>query len=214
MKSNVRRSDYETVDEFVYVKLRMELGYDDDSAYKKSGYDRYAFSDSYCQSEYRKLVDSGVSREQSHYEIEMRRSYPQPTNSGGGFISGSDRSRRSARTRGLQEMSQNDPDKFDQYKRQAQAAGVDISGKTYCSGIAAYPGDPDGWVKDDNDIKTIAKMKGIEVSKEDGLLKLTIPTKAGVSPSEDMLARKRITKATRKKRIPRLLKGNKAGNFQ
>ncbi len=173
-----------------------------------------------AQAAYEKFIAEGMDEGDAHQEVELNilagmytptelytpRHLP--------AIVGSSDKVRAARTRGLQEMSQNDPDKFDQYKRQAQAAGVDISGKTYCSGIAAYPGDPDGWVKDDNDIKTIAKMKGIEVSKEDGLLKLTIPTKAGVSPSEDMLARKRITKATRKKRIPRLLKGNKAGNFQ
>ncbi len=178
------------------------------------------FSEPLAQTEYERLLATGMDECDAHQDVELRRlsheftPFEERTTPGIFSIVGSSDKVRAARTRGLQEMSQNDPDKFDQYKRQAQAAGVDISGKTYCSGIAAYPGDPDGWVKDDNDIKTIAKMKGIEVSKEDGLLKLTIPTKAGVSPSEDMLARKRITKATRKKRIPRLLKGNKAGNFQ
>lgn len=111
-------------------------------------------------------------------------------------IVGSDDQKRIARKRAMQQMSDEDPDKFDQYKRQADLAGVDITGKSYNSGLAAYPGDPDAWIKDDNDTKAIAKLKGFKTSKEDGLLKLTVPMDMTQQSNRQLLAKPRLTKPT------------------
>lgn len=178
------------------------------------------FSEPLAQAEYERLLASGMDESLAHEQVEVARLaglYTPPeqrTRPRLFAIVGSDDQKRIARKRGIAEMAQNDPDKFDKYQRNARAAGVDITGKSYCSGLAAYPGDPDGWVVDDTDIKKKAEHKGIIVSKEDGLIKLTNPIPAGVSPAEAMMKRKRIAKPVYKKRIPRILKGNKAGNFQ
>lgn len=178
------------------------------------------FREPLAQAEYERLISEGMDEGEAHERVEVDRIaglytpkelQTQPRIFA---IVGSDDQKRIARKRAIQDMHDNDPDKFDQYRRQARAAGVDISGKSYCSGLAAYPGDPDGWVKDDTDIKAIAKEKGLLVSKEDGLLKLTNPIPAGVSPAEAMSKRKRIYKAVRKKRIPKLIGHNKAGSYK
>lgn len=174
-----------------------------------------------AQAAYEQLLAEGRDEGEAHQEIELGllagmytpRELHIPSRGVPACVGSSDKIR-IARKRAIQEMAQNDPDKFDKYQRNAATAGVDTSGRSYCSGLAAYPGDPDGWVVDDNDIKAKAKEKGILVSKEDGLLKLTNPIPAGMSPKEAMLKRKRISKPVEKKRIPRLLKGMKAGNFQ
>lgn len=169
---------------------------------------------------YAELLSNGMPEQDAFMEVELQRlnGFHTPiesrTVSKVFAITGSSDQKRAARMRGLREMAENDPDKFDQYKRQAAAAGVDISGKTYNSGLAAYPGDPDGWVKDDNDIKSIARMKGIHVTKEDGELKLEIPIPAGESPAANMLKRKRLFKPVRKKRIPQIKGLDKAGSFK
>lgn len=178
------------------------------------------FKEPLAQAEYERLIRSGAEDGEAYQGVELARlagvyTPPEYRSQPRIFsIVGSDDQKRIARKRAIQDMHDNDPDKFDQYNRQARAAGVDISGKTYCSGLAAYPGDPDGWVKDDSDIKAIAKEKGILVSKEDGLLKLTNPIPAGVSPGEHMLKRKRIHKPVMKKRRPKINGHNKAGSYK
>lgn len=178
------------------------------------------FKESLANEAYARLVESGMPEHDAFMEVELQRlsGFFTPVESRSSSrvfsIAGSSDQKRAARNRGLREMAENDPDKFDQYKRQAAAAGVDIAGKTYNSGLAAYPGDPDGWVKDDNDIKSIARMKGIHVTKEDGELKLEIPIPAGESPAVNMLKRKRLFKPVRKKRVPQIKGLNKAGSFK
>jgi hypothetical protein len=174
-----------------------------------------------AQAAYEQMLAEGREEGEAHQEVELGllagmytpRELHIPSRAAPACIGSSDKIRIS-RKRAIQEMAQNDPDKFDKYQRNAAAAGVDITGRHYCSGLAAYPGDPDGWAMDDNDIAAKAKEKGILVGKEDGLLKLTVPVEAGMSPKESMLKRKRIHKPVEKKRIPRLLKGNKAGSYQ
>lgn len=178
------------------------------------------FKEKSANDAYAALVSGGSSEQDAFMEVELQRlnGFHTPIESRSSSrvfaITGSSDQKRAARNRGLREMAENDPDKFDQYKRQAAAAGVDISGKTYNSGLAAYPGDPDGWVRDDNDIKSIAKMKGIHVTKEDGELKLEIPIPAGESPAVNMLKRKRLFKPVRKKRVPQIKGLDKAGSFR
>jgi hypothetical protein len=103
----------------------------------------------------------------------------------------------------MQDMADNDPEKFQQYKRIASEAGVDIAGKSYNSGLAAYPGDPDAWIKDDNDTKAIAKIKGFKTTTEDGLLKLQIPMDMREQPNKQLLKRPRIHKPVVKLRKSR-----------
>lgn len=50
------------------------------------------------------------------------------------------------------------------YKAVADEAGVSVTGKTYLSGLAEYPGDPEAWVSDRGDVLRVAKKKGMKVS--------------------------------------------------
>lgn len=178
------------------------------------------FKEPLAQKAYEALMDEGMSECDAHEAVEIDRLAGLYTPLEARrrphlfAIVGSDDQKRIARKRGLQEMANNDPDKFDKFVRNAEAAGVDITGKSYCSGLAAYPGDPDGWIVDDHDLKKKAEYKGMIVGKEDGLLKLTNPMPAGVSPKETMLKRKRIAKPVEKKRIPTIIRKNKAGHIQ
>lgn len=47
------------------------------------------------------------------------------------------------------------------YKRQADAAGVNIVGKRYMASLADYPGDPTAWVSDRHDVLRVCEEKGI-----------------------------------------------------
>lgn len=47
------------------------------------------------------------------------------------------------------------------YLREAKAAGVDITGKTYHHGIARFPCDPHAWISSDSDLKTRAEARGV-----------------------------------------------------
>jgi hypothetical protein len=49
--------------------------------------------------------------------------------------------------------------------REAKAAGIDISGKYYMGGLADKRGhcDPEAWVGDISDVKTVAKKRNLEV---------------------------------------------------
>jgi len=48
----------------------------------------------------------------------------------------------------------------DYYKREAVRAGVDTTGKTYLSGLARYPGDPQAWVSDTGDVRRVCEGRG------------------------------------------------------
>lgn len=176
------------------------------------------FNEPLAQAEYERLMSTGMSAEDAHQEVEIKRmagQYTPPearTRPRIFSIVGSSDQKRIARKRGMQEMADNDPDKFDQYKRQAEAAGVDITGKSYQSGFAAYPGDPEGWCGDDNDIAAKARMKGFKVSKEDGILKLGVPMDISKDPREQMMAKKRLTKPVKKRR--RMIQRTKGNRFK
>jgi hypothetical protein len=169
------------------------------------------FNEPLAQAEYDALIASGMDSGDAHESVELRRLRGEfvPTMSDAerwewrcrvGFGGDSDDKRRIARLRGVQQMAENDPDKFDQYKRQANAAGVSISGKSYESGLAAYPGDPDAWVKDNSDIKALAKQKGCFTSTDDGLLKISVPLDPTKQTNRQLLARARNTKPVVRKR--------------
>lgn len=49
----------------------------------------------------------------------------------------------------------------DMYRKEAQSAGVDITGKVYKSSLADYPGDPTAWVSDRHDVQRVAESKGM-----------------------------------------------------
>lgn len=164
------------------------------------------FAEPLAQEAFERLVSEGMSKELAYEEVELRRmsgAYtPVELRSRPGIFSivGSDDQKRIARLAAVKQMAETDPDKFDQYKRQAAAAGVDITGKGYNSGIAAYPGDPDAWVKDDSDIKAIARKKGFATTKEDGLLKVLVPLKQSEKSHRQLLRKPRNFKPVVKNR--------------
>ena len=56
------------------------------------------------------------------------------------------------------------PAEFEHHKALAEAAGVSVTGKVYCRGLADYPGDPTAWVGDRGDVLRVAKEKSLRVS--------------------------------------------------
>lgn len=48
----------------------------------------------------------------------------------------------------------------DWYKAQAEAAGVDVTGAVYMSGLASHPGDPEAWVRGRGDVQRIVEKRG------------------------------------------------------
>ena len=48
----------------------------------------------------------------------------------------------------------------DLYKREAVAAGVDITGRRYLHQLADYPGDPRAWVSDRGDVRRVCEEAG------------------------------------------------------
>jgi hypothetical protein len=56
----------------------------------------------------------------------------------------------------------------DYYKSVAEASGCSVVGKFYCSGLAAYPGDPRAWVSDKSDVLSVARERNLTV---DGIVK-------------------------------------------
>lgn len=48
----------------------------------------------------------------------------------------------------------------DYYAREARAKGINISGATYLSGMARYPGDPEAFIRDRGDIRRICEERG------------------------------------------------------
>lgn len=58
------------------------------------------------------------------------------------------------------EQFNRNPEIADAYKGEADAAGVDITGKVYLSGLAAYPGDPKAWVSGRGDVQRVCEERG------------------------------------------------------
>lgn len=56
------------------------------------------------------------------------------------------------------------PGRGNSYKALADAAGVSVTGKHYCAGLADYPGDPTAWVSDRGDVLRVARMKNMKVT--------------------------------------------------
>lgn len=48
----------------------------------------------------------------------------------------------------------------DYYRSVATAAGQDVTGKVYLSGLAAYPGDPQAWVSGRGDVERVVRQRG------------------------------------------------------
>ncbi len=47
----------------------------------------------------------------------------------------------------------------DYYRRQAESQGMDVTGKVYLSGLAAYPGDPRAWVSGRGDVLRVCQER-------------------------------------------------------
>jgi len=47
------------------------------------------------------------------------------------------------------------------YRQMARESGVSPEGKTYCSGLASFPGDPRAWVDSVADVKRVAAEKNL-----------------------------------------------------
>ena len=52
----------------------------------------------------------------------------------------------------------------DLYRAEAEAAGVDPTGKVYLAGLAAYPGDPRAWVSGRGDAAKVVEERGWDCS--------------------------------------------------
>ena len=52
------------------------------------------------------------------------------------------------------------PELGDHYKAIAAAAGVNVQGAVYKSGLARFPGDPEAWVRDRGDVKRLCEQRG------------------------------------------------------
>jgi hypothetical protein len=52
------------------------------------------------------------------------------------------------------------PELGDHYKSIAESAGVSVTGKTYLSSLARFPGDPEAWVDGRGDVERIALKRG------------------------------------------------------
>jgi hypothetical protein len=48
----------------------------------------------------------------------------------------------------------------DRYRKEAEAAGVDVTGKVYLSQLAEYPGDPRAWVSGRGDVRRVCEERG------------------------------------------------------
>ena len=61
---------------------------------------------------------------------------------------------------GCYDQFQGQPEIGDYYAAVAGAQGVDITGKVYLSGLAAYPGDPRAWVGGRGDVRSVCEERG------------------------------------------------------
>jgi hypothetical protein len=77
----------------------------------------------------------------------------------------------------------------DQYKREAEAAGVSTTGKVYLGGLAAFPGDPKAWVAGRGDFQKVVEERGWGC---EGAVNVTAPQKApipDIDVADDILDR-------------------------
>jgi len=56
------------------------------------------------------------------------------------------------------------PAEYMHHKQIAEEAGVSVTGKFYCRGLADFPGDPTAWVSDRGDVLRVAREKQMKVS--------------------------------------------------
>jgi len=158
------------------------------------------FTEPLANAEYARLVRGGMGESDAYFEVETRRLRGDfiPVEerigpSGIPAIVGSSDKKRIARKRSMQTLADSDPDHYDQLTRTAKAAGVDTTGKMYDDGLAGYYGDPDAWVRDDSEVRDIARLKGSGVTKDDGKIKLLTPVKMdGTKVAEQMAKRPRV----------------------
>jgi hypothetical protein len=73
----------------------------------------------------------------------------------------------------------------DYYKGIAAKAGVDVKGKVYLSGLAAFPGDPEAWVSGRGDLARVAEKRGwgVQGAVDVPLTNVAEPTGGGVADS-------------------------------
>ncbi len=50
----------------------------------------------------------------------------------------------------------------DFYRKEAEAAGVNPTGKVYMAGLANYPGDPEAWVSGRGDVQRVCEQRGFD----------------------------------------------------
>lgn len=73
----------------------------------------------------------------------------------------------------------------DAYLAEARRAGVDVTGKVYLSGLAAYPGDPEAWVSGRGDVQRVVEQRGwaCEGSVNIKATRMAEPTGGGIASS-------------------------------
>jgi hypothetical protein len=62
--------------------------------------------------------------------------------------------------RGKWNQFEKTPHVGDAYKKAAEAANVNVTGKRYLSGLARFPGDPEAWVSDRSDVQRVVQSRG------------------------------------------------------
>lgn len=158
------------------------------------------FPEPAAQAEYERLLKIGTEEGDAYFSVETRRLQgvfiPKEERLGPpkvpGVLGSSDK-KRIARKRSMQQLADNDPDRFDQLQRTARRAGVDTTGKMYDDGIASYQGDPDAWVRDDSEARDIMVAKGAVPVKDGRQQKYLVPVKMdGTKPQDQLIARKRV----------------------
>jgi hypothetical protein len=83
---------------------------------------------------------------------------------------------------GCYDQFKRNPEAGEYYKRVAEAAGQDVTGKVYMSGLAEYPGDPRAWISDRAEAKKVVEERGWNA---EGAFSVKSPREAP-PPSVDM----------------------------
>jgi hypothetical protein len=112
--------------------------------------------------------------------------------------------------------------------REAKAAGIDVSGKYYHSGLADRRGwcDPEAWISGKDDLIRVAKKRKLQVtgqvnytppeageSRRVGLAKDIVASLAKQEMAKNpSLTKRQAAAIVREKHTPRWAKGRKAGN--
>jgi uncharacterized protein YbjT (DUF2867 family) len=73
----------------------------------------------------------------------------------------------------------------DHYASEARRQGVNITGKVYLSGLAAYPGDPKAWVAGKGDVERVLDERGwgAEGAIKRNVSNVAEPLNVGVDPA-------------------------------